>query len=165
MYWDRKSRPEFGMCSVRFIQWFLTKNIKEKTGDLKFRLEWARFRFTQCPVSSGFTVRTMSEARFSTCFWSSYKWIVYTMYIYCDYPAMLQSLKELLYCLNKEQKQVSFSSFFKLSSVKSVLILLPFLTVTQSELGTRKTISCSVTLCNKKVSSQINFIEPVLDII
>jgi hypothetical protein len=56
MYWDRKSRPEFGMCSVRFIQLFLTKNIKEKTGDLTFRLEWAGFRFTQCPVSSGFTV-------------------------------------------------------------------------------------------------------------
>ena len=44
------------MCSVRFIQWFLTKNIKEKTGDLKFRLERTGFRFTQCPVSSGFTV-------------------------------------------------------------------------------------------------------------
>jgi hypothetical protein len=29
---------EFGMCSVRFIQWFLTKIIKEKTGDLKFRI-------------------------------------------------------------------------------------------------------------------------------
>jgi hypothetical protein len=59
VYWDRKSRPEFGMCSVRFIQWFLTKNIKEKTGDLKCRLEWAGFRFTQCPVSSGFTVCSM----------------------------------------------------------------------------------------------------------
>jgi hypothetical protein len=47
------------MCSVRFIQWFLTKNIKEITGDLKFRLEWAGFRFTQCSVSSGFTVFTI----------------------------------------------------------------------------------------------------------
>jgi hypothetical protein len=56
VYWDRKSRPEFGMCSVRFIQWFLTKIIKENTGDLKLRSEWTGFRFTQCPVSSGFTV-------------------------------------------------------------------------------------------------------------
>jgi hypothetical protein len=40
------------MCSVRFIQWFLTKIIKEKTGDLKFRSEWTVFRFTQGPVSS-----------------------------------------------------------------------------------------------------------------
>jgi hypothetical protein len=55
VYWDRKSRPEFGMCSVRFIQ-RLTKIIKEKTGDLKFRLEWTGLRFTQGPVSSGFTV-------------------------------------------------------------------------------------------------------------
>ena len=47
MYWDRKSRPEFGMCSVRFIQGFLTKIIKEKTGDLKFRSEWTGLRFTQ----------------------------------------------------------------------------------------------------------------------
>ena len=28
----------------------------EKTGDLKFRSEWTRFRFTQGSVSSGFTV-------------------------------------------------------------------------------------------------------------
>jgi hypothetical protein len=56
VYWDRKSRPEFGMCSVRFIQLFLTKFNKEKTGDLKFRSEWTVFRFTQSPVSSGFTV-------------------------------------------------------------------------------------------------------------
>ena len=46
------------MCSVRFIQWFLTKIIKEKTGDLKFRSEWTVFRFTQGPVSSGFTVQS-----------------------------------------------------------------------------------------------------------
>jgi hypothetical protein len=43
------------MCSGRFIQ-RLTKIIKEKTGDLKFRLEWTGFQFTQGPVSSGFTV-------------------------------------------------------------------------------------------------------------
>jgi hypothetical protein len=30
--------------------------IKEKTGDLEFRSEWTVFRFTQGPVSSGFTV-------------------------------------------------------------------------------------------------------------
>jgi hypothetical protein len=42
--------------TIRFIQWFLTNIIKEKTGDLKFRSEWTVFRFTQGPVSSGFTV-------------------------------------------------------------------------------------------------------------
>jgi hypothetical protein len=47
VYWDRKLRPEFGMCSVWFIQWFLTKIIKEKTGDLKLRSEWTGFRFHQ----------------------------------------------------------------------------------------------------------------------
>ena len=41
---------------IRNVQWFLTKIIKEKTGDLKFRSEWTVFRFTQGPVSSGFTV-------------------------------------------------------------------------------------------------------------
>jgi len=35
-------------------------------------------------------------------------------------------------------------------------ILLPFLTVAQHESGTRKTISWSVTLYNKNVSSQSN---------
>jgi hypothetical protein len=34
----------------------MIKNIKEKTGDLKYRLEWTGFQLTQCPVSSGFTV-------------------------------------------------------------------------------------------------------------
>jgi hypothetical protein len=76
VYWDRKSRPEFGMCSVRFIQWFLTKNIKEKTGDLKFRLEWAEFRFTQCPVSSGFTVYTNSS-KYLQIFWTQNKKVTY----------------------------------------------------------------------------------------
>ena len=64
MYWDRKSRPEFRMCGVWFIQWFLTNIIKEKTGDLKFRSEWTGFRFTQCPVSSGFTVYWLWKRKF-----------------------------------------------------------------------------------------------------
>ena len=40
-----------------------SKIIKEKTGDLKFRSEWTGFRFTQGPVSSGFTV-LQSERNF-----------------------------------------------------------------------------------------------------
>ena len=38
--------------------------------------------------------------------------------------------------------------------LKSAHILLPFLTVAQLESGTRKNISCSVTVCNKNVSRQ-----------
>ena len=52
------------------------------------------------------------------------------------------------------------------SSVKSALKLLPFLTIVQHESGTRRTISQSVTLYNKKISSQCNLtaqIEPLRD--
>jgi hypothetical protein len=41
-------------------------------------------------------------------------------------------------------------------SVKSELILLPFLTVAQHEWGTRKAISWSVTVYSKYLSSQCN---------
>jgi hypothetical protein len=48
----------------------------------------------------------------------------------------------------------------------SVLILLPFPTITQQESGTRKNISRSVTEYNKNLSSQSNLaaqIKPVQD--
>ena len=52
------------------------------------------------------------------------------------------------------------------SSVKSAVILLPFLTIALHESGTRKTISCSVTVYNKNLFSQCNLtaqIKPVQD--
>ena len=87
------------------------------------------------------------------------------MYVYCVYLALLQIPNQLPNCL-KEQKQASFSSFMMVSSVKSKLILLPFLIVAQHELGTRKAISWSETVYNKDLSSQCYLsaeIEPVHD--
>jgi hypothetical protein len=79
------------MCSVRFIQWFLTKIIKEKTGDLKFRSEWTGFRFTQCPVSSGFTVYdsclTTNEGPLWS--WSYVSWIYNYLCNQCLSPLKL----------------------------------------------------------------------------
>jgi hypothetical protein len=46
--------------------------------------------------------------------------------------------------------------FFMVSSVKSALKLLPFLTIVQHESGTSKTISWSATVYNKKLSSPCN---------
>ena len=57
-----------------------------------------------------------------------------------------------------------FFSFLIVSSVKASLILLPFRTVALHESGTRKTISWSVTVYNKYLSSQCNLtaqIEPL----
>ena len=87
------------------------------------------------------------------------------MYVYCVYPAMLQSLKHLPNCLKRAEKK-SFSSFMMVSSVKSRLILFPFLTIAQHELGTRKAISWSDTVYSKDLSSQYFLsaeIEPVHD--
>ena len=42
-----------------------------------------------------------------------------------------------------------------------VFILLPFLTVAQHEIGTRRTISCSVTVYSKYLSSQFNLIAKI----
>ena len=55
------------------------------------------------------------------------------------------------------------------SSVTSTLILLPFLTVSQHESSTRKTISWSVTIYSKNLSCQCNLtaqipVEPVQDL-
>ena len=55
--------------------------------------------------------------------------------------------------VQKEQKQVSFYLFFMVSSVKTMLILLPFFTIAQHESGTRKTVSWLVTALNKIESS------------
>jgi hypothetical protein len=52
------------------------------------------------------------------------------------------------------------------SSMMSALILLPFLTISQHESGSRKSISWSVTVYNKNLSSQCNMtaqIEPLQD--
>ena len=81
------------------------------------------------------------------------------MYAYCVYPAMLKSPKQPSNCLKREETSVVIIWF-----CQSVLILLPFLTVSQHESGTRKAISWSVTEYSKTLSSQCNLtahMEPV----
>jgi len=69
--------------------------------------------------------------RFSVWFHSECKWILYisTMYVHCIYSTMSKTPKQLPNCL--EQKQALFYLIFDgVLSVKSTLILLPFLSVT-----------------------------------
>jgi heme/copper-type cytochrome/quinol oxidase subunit 4 len=65
-------------------------------------------------------------------------------------PAMSKSPKQIVH---KEQKQASFQSYLVVSSEKSALILLPFLTVALHESGTRKTRYWSVAVYNKIIQS------------
>ena len=51
-----KSRSVFGFDSLRFIQFFLTKNNKEKNRDHGNRSVLAGVRFYQCTVLTGLTV-------------------------------------------------------------------------------------------------------------
>ena len=88
------------------------------------------------------------------------------MYISCAYSAISKNPKQLQNCL-KVAKTSAFFNDFMVSSAKSTLILLPFLTVAQHESGTR--INCilvSDSIYNKQLSSQCNLtsqIEPVQD--
>ena len=71
------------------------------------------------------------------------------------YSAMSKSnkKKQLLSCLKRAETSVVLI-VFTVSSVKSALVLLLFIIVTQYESGTRTTISWSVTLENKHLTSQ-----------
>ena len=84
--------------------------------------------------------------------------------VYCVYPATSNSPIQLPNCLKRKKKQASFSSFLMVSSVKSVRILLPFLTVAQHESGIRKAISWSVSLYYKNVSSQCNLTAQIVSV-
>ena len=87
------------------------------------------------------------------------------MYVSCVYPAMLKSPKQLPNCLKRAETNVVLIVFM-VSSVKSVFILFPFLSVAQHEPGTRKAISWSGTVYNKHSSNQCNWTvqkEPVED--
>jgi len=97
------------------------------------------------------------EASFSGLLFSEYKWILYltTMYIYCVYPAMSKNPKQQPNCLKRAETDIILIVLM-VSSVTSAPKLLLFLTVTQHESGTRKTISWSVTVYNKNLSSQCN---------
>ena len=57
------------------------------------------------------------------------------MYVYCVYSAMSKKKKP-----TAKLSERSFSSFSNVFSVKSTLILLPFLTVALHESGTRKAL-------------------------
>ena len=61
--------------------------------------------------------------------------------------------KQLLNCLKRAETSVVLI-VFTVSSMKSALVLLPFIIVAQHESGTRKTISWSVTVDNKHLTSQ-----------
>ena len=79
MYWDRKSRPEFGIGSVRFIQWFLTKLIRKKLGTWNLDRNGQdsgllRVRFSQGPVYSG---SGLVRVRFSQVSLYTKCWFIY----------------------------------------------------------------------------------------
>jgi hypothetical protein len=61
--------------------------------------------------------------------------------------------KQMLNCLKRAETSVVLINF-SVSSVKSALVLLPFIIAAQHESGTRKTIYWSVTVDNIHVSSQ-----------
>ena len=61
--------------------------------------------------------------------------------------------KQMLNCLKRAETSVVLINF-SVSSVKSALVLLPFIIAAQHESGTRKTISWLVTVDNKHLSSQ-----------
>jgi hypothetical protein len=73
-----------------------------------------------------------------------------TRYIYCVYPAMSKSPKQLPNCLQRAETSIVLIVI----NVTSTLILLLFLTIAQHETGTRKAVSWSVTVYNKILSSQ-----------
>jgi hypothetical protein len=84
------------------------------------------------------------------------------MYVYCVYPAISKGPKQLPNCLKIAETSVILNVF------KGVICdaLLPFLSVTQQESGTRNAIFWSVTIYKKKLSSQCNLtakIEPEQD--
>ena len=70
--------------------------------------------------------------------------------VYCVYPAISKGLKQLPNFLKTAEASVVLN-FSKASSVMLALILLLFLSVAQHESGTRKAISWSVTVNNKKI--------------
>jgi hypothetical protein len=76
------------------------------------------------------------------------------MYGYCVYPANSKGPKQLPNCLKIAEASVVLKVFKGTSSVTSAFTLLPFLSVAQQESSTRKAIFWSVTVYNKKLSSQ-----------
>jgi hypothetical protein len=71
----------------------------------------------------------------------------------CVFILQCQKAQNKCQIVHKEQKQASFQSYLVVSSVKSALILLPFLTVALHESGTRRTRYWSVTVYNKIIQS------------
>ena len=76
------------------------------------------------------------------------------LYLFCNVKKPKTTAKQY-----KKSRKKCHSNlfFFNISSVKSTLILLPFLTITQRESGIRKAISWSVTLYNKKIIQSMQF--------
>jgi hypothetical protein len=72
------------------------------------------------------------------------------MYRYCVYPANSKGPKQLPNCLKIAEASVVLNVF----KGTSAFTLLPFLSVAQQESSTRKAIFWSVTVYNKKLSSQ-----------
>ena len=68
------------------------------------------------------------------------------MYVYCIYPAMPKTPKQLSLFSKKSRNKRRSNHFLLASSVKYTLILLPFCIVAQHESGTTKDISWSVTV-------------------
>jgi len=68
---------------------------------------------------------------------------------------MLKSQKQESFVWN-EEKQAWFWWFLMVSSIRSMLRLLPFLTVDLHQSGIRKAIFWSVTKYNKNLSSQFS---------
>ena len=113
-------------------------------------------------------LETGKKRVFFVLFCSEYKWIWYspTMYIYCIYPEMLKSPKQLPNCTKSRNKRRSCRLWWCPQSLKSMLILLSFLTIAQHESSTRQATSWSVTVYSKIVFSHCNLnsqIEPVQD--
>jgi len=116
-----------------------------------------------CPQISNLFVAALVTGRktsFSGLFRSECKYISYlpTMYVYCVYTTMSKTTTKLF----ENSRDKCRSNYFQLCPLFA-LILLPVLVVAQHESGTRNTISWSVTVCNKDLSSQCNLtaqIEP-----
>jgi hypothetical protein len=78
------------------------------------------------------------------------------MYIYCVYPAMSKSLKQLPNCLQISETRVVLIVFHGvLCEVCSYTVT--FLTFVLHQSGSRKAVFWSMTVNNKKLSNQCNF--------
>ena len=116
-------------------------------------------------------LKSESFASISPLFRSECKWFLYctAMYACSVYPTVqCQKFQNKGIIVKRELKLESFYSFLMVSSDKSALIQLQFLTVAQHKSGTRrkKIISWSVTGYNNNLSSQCNVtaqIEPIQD--